>query len=71
MDHDAARMTPAQEKANTRMHLWDLARDTGLFIAAVVRYSANILHYAFCCDCLALCPFLPAFFVNGVRLLSP
>lgn len=60
MDHDATRMTPAQEKANTRMHLWDLARDTGLFIAAVVRYSANILHFAFCCDFFALSLLLPA-----------
>jgi hypothetical protein len=31
-----APMTPAQEKANLRMHYWDFARDAGLFVAGVV-----------------------------------
>jgi hypothetical protein len=30
-------VSPGEERANYRMHLWDLTRDIGLFVAAVVR----------------------------------
>lgn len=43
-------MTPDQEvKHNTKMHLWDLARDAGLFVAAVVsRPCFNSLLFGLC-----------------------
>ena len=42
MNFEMPKMTPDDEKANTRMHMWDLVRDAGLFIAGVVRLPSNI-----------------------------
>ena len=38
MNGNTRELTPEEvaKKHNTKMHLWDLARDAGLFVAAVV-----------------------------------
>jgi hypothetical protein len=38
MNFEMPQMTPHEERTNRRMHLWDLVRDAGLFVAGVVRW---------------------------------
>ena len=49
-------MSPEEQSWDSKLKLWDFARDASLFVAAVVRSPARLRACVFCCI-FPVCPF--------------